>query len=54
MDEKNSCFVKPEGTEDKALDVVEAWHDATKNDVTGSYSGLDEDCGAPEQDADDL
>lgn len=54
MEEKNSCFVKPEGTADRAMDVVEAWHEATADDVMGSYSGMDENCEAPVQDADDL
>ncbi len=54
LEKKSGCFIKPEGTEDESLDVVEEWHESTKNDVLGSYSGTDEDCGAPTQDADDL
>ncbi len=54
MEKKSGCFIKPEGTEDESLDVVEEWHESTKNDVLGSYSGTDEDCGTPTQDADDL
>jgi len=57
MENKNSgsCFIRPEGYEDdKAMDAVEAWHDSTEGDVMGSYTGMDENCNSPVQDADDL